>query len=66
MFQDLNLPRDYGVNHGPSTFLWYRATHLLLWTGLWAALGKIISGISNHLNYCVNFRIYIYIYILQM
>jgi hypothetical protein len=60
MFQDLNLPSDCDVNHGPLTFLWCRATHLLLWAGFWAAHGKIINGISNHLNYCVNFRVCTY------
>jgi len=56
MFQDLNLPSDCAVNHGPPTFSWYRATHLLLW----AAHEKIISGISNHLNDYVNFRVCTY------
>jgi len=56
MFQDLNLPSDCAVSHGPPRFSWYWATHPLLWD----VHGEIISGVSNHLNNCVNFRVYTY------
>jgi len=33
--------------------------HLLLLAGSWATRGKItVSGIPNHLNYCVIFMVY--------
>lgn len=40
-----------------------KGPHPLLWTGSRAARGRIISGVSNSINYSVIFTVYIYIYI---
>jgi hypothetical protein len=38
-----------------------KGPHPLLWTGSRAARGRIISGVSNSINYSVIFTVYIYL-----
>jgi len=45
-----------GVQH-----FYDKGPHPLLWACSWAACGKItISGVPNHVNYCVFFIVYMY------